>query len=474
MAISFTNEQVASMSKAVLTLPGEITAAKDAQSGQAAGVVDLKKKDDTNKVFYDNYLNIVTRYHDELKAINGTSKTTYLTSDLEEGGKQSQGNLHFPMSPVWMNFPPKILDSNNGNPSSSVSGHEGSASTDLSNEMNIFTSGFTDGSSNTTTTTPYSSVSGVTLTSAAGVAIGQRAILYTGSSSMYGTIASVSGTNITFNEIIPPATTITSGATFKNFFTGFTNTERESGTASLQNVFNGMKSRINNFISLYSGYLTQEQTALNANDASQPDKPEIDAAKVNVAAILSTISTWQANPETGAGVAKWGDTKIVPFKAAVTARISVASIRVNEITLRLGNVAQAGDGSFSGKGNYQKLFDWINMRINKVSGTLTQYYLSGLGGTAMGQQVSGLEKQLKEYSDIFAVTKMTADGNGSDEITVDNVAQFVVNDSVMVIDDDTAFVERTILSINGKSVKLNGVISSEFKVDTYARLVKRK
>lgn len=476
MAISFSNTQIAQMSKAILTLPTEIEASKNAQSNQAAGKVELKTKDDNNKTFYDHFHNVVNQYHAELLALDGTQKTNYSDADLDAGARQSAGNLHYPITPsVWMGLKPKVLDSNKGLPSSNIPGaHEVYWESQLEYDLGIFLDGWTDGAVNTTTTTTYNDVSGVTLSSAAGLAIGHRVVLYNGSDGMYGTVSGISGNNVQFAVIIPPTGILNSGSTLKNNFPGFTNTERESGTAARQTMFNGMKIRINNEVSQYKTYLQNEQTALAANGVGTPENSEIVTAKANVDAQISTVTTWQANPDTGVGVAKWGDTKIVPFRASVLTRKTFVVTRISQVNFRLGTLTQNSEGDYSGTGNYLKLFDWISLRISKVGGTLLQFYMSDLGGKALGEQTGSLEKQLTEYKNVFAVTKFTSDGNGTDTIEVDNVAEFMPNDSVMIIDDDTPFISRVILSISGKSVRLNGVVGSDFKVDTTARLVKQK
>ena len=477
MAISFTNDQIRDMSKSILTLPNDIATASQVKSSQTAGVADLQKKDDNNKVFFNNFLNICNQYHNELVAMNGTKKATYDPATLDASAHQAPGNLHFPSTPpasAWTKFQPKVLPENTGQPETSVSGNEVAADAQIEVDLGYFLNGFADGASSHSSTTPYSSVSGITVDNASGFATGQKIIISAGSDGLFGTIATLTGMIITVNVIIPPEGTLGIGSTVKNFMAGFTNTERESGVASLQNIFNGFKSKITSEVNDYKSHLTAEQSALNANDATTPEKEEIATAKTNVSTILAAVSTWQAAPDTGTGTARWGNNLINPFKSALQTRAGQVSNRLAQINLRLGSVVQADDGSYSGSNGYLKLFDWINMRINKVSGTLLQVYMSALGGTALDQQTGGLQKQLDEYTKVFSVTKMTADGTHTNVIQVEDVAQFVVGDAVMVIDDNTNFINRTILSISGKSVTLNDVVGTEFTTSMFARLVKAK
>jgi hypothetical protein len=473
LALEFTNDQIANMSKGILTLPGEITLSKGNSANQDTNKVDLKKKDDNNKTFYDNYVNIVNQYHSEYKNINGTVKPDYVQTELDKGARLTQDSLHFLTSPMWTGFKPKLIPSNNGNPVTSDPISEKSQYASWSDDVGVFLNGFT-GIASTSTLSQYSATSGVNVVDTSNFTPGQKVFLYSGSDGMYGTVSGISGQTITFNVIIAPSGNLNPGSGLTNNFTGFTNSERESGSATKQHLFTSFKTRMMGFISQYKVNLQAEQSALNANDASSPDKDEIAVAKTNVASQISTVTAWQAAPDTGVGTARWGNTVINPFKAAMISRDSFSTTRIAQINLRLGSVTQDGKGEVTGAGSYFKQFDWINMRINKVTGTLTQYYMSDLGGAALNEDTSGKEKQLAEYKSVIAATKITKDGDRTSVVDVENVSEFVIGNEVYIIDDDTPFTKRTILSISGNSVTLNDIVSTEYKVDSLARLVRRK
>ena len=153
MGLVFTNEQVRELTGQILAAPAKIAKLIDEKNKSITQKGELKELDDLNAVYTNNIVNIITKYHDELKYLTGDQRTTYDPINIDTTAKTVSGSIHRPST--WTKFQPQVHDSNNGNPVSSWSDTDPSKSSAITSALMMLTTGFSDGSFSTTTTSSF-------------------------------------------------------------------------------------------------------------------------------------------------------------------------------------------------------------------------------------------------------------------------------------------------------------------------------
>lgn len=481
MAILFTDPELRTASKEFLDIPAR-NSLLDLQDDQTdAGQADALAQDAANEVFYENYLNITKRYHTELKNLDGTTKTDYNTADLVNAAKVAPGNIHFIISPPWVNFPPKLHDSVIGLPSAVVVGSEFDRLAIVQAAKDQLISGYSDGGVSDLLQAPYAG--GVFRVVTGGFSVGQRVVLTQGGTSAYGVIASITlpppgpslwAQEITITEFAAPGGSLGIGAAVKSFDGGFSNAEREHTIASHAPEYQAyLEGVLSAEVTSIKTYLLAQQVALAANDAVGADAAEIAQALLDVASALFNYTTFESAPPTGGGVGRYGDSVLGPLQSTLTTRALQIPARTIEIATRLGGVSQAGDGSFSGTGQYFNLFKWIDLRLSKSGGSLTKFYSFDLIKNFISSTQGTNTNKLNEYTDVILVVKLTADADGTQFIQVQSATGWNPGDSVFLLDDNSGIptLPATIVGIVGLIIELSAPASG-FTIDQVARLVK--
>jgi len=491
MSLIFTDAQIESISLQVLQLPTEIQNVEESLDDFQAQRDRLLEKDGEDKVFFDNRLNIINQYFGEMKAINGTTKTLYDEADLIDSAINQAGGPHFPISPPWVNLPPKLISSNNGNPAGSVSDHEVTADTRLKAGLTLLKSGFTDSG---VSDTLFSAFSGNTASvSTGGFSAGKRVVIFDGAgNAVYGIIQSVT--------IIPPAPPIpppppqaaedvvitvidteggdpVAGATIQEFHPGFINGERETlNGSSSPGVMKIFKRLLNSDVVYFDDQLVKQLAPLNANDSIGIEASEISNAKDSVNTERQNILNWQNSPATGSGVGRYGDDGLIPVDDVITARGTQRVVRLSQVLARLGAVNQAGDGTFSGSGSFFDLFGIIDQRLNKSGGDRIGYEQGGLTVDVFNQKISQLEAKDDRYDEIFFVARMADFSSGDNRLTMQDVSEFSENKIAKIIDDtNDVILTRTITKILVNNVlEFDQEIPEGYAVENNGRVVQRK
>lgn len=475
MGLTFTDQQIKDLSKEHLGIPTEIAKANANIVAVDVLKVELQKKDDANKVFSDNFINILTQYHAELKNLTGPTRTNYTESMIVSAAKLEDGNIHFPTAPVWAKFQPKVADVNNGNPITDTFPDEQFAVSEVPPPIVPLKTGYADGAVDSTLATAY--LAGTFETDDPGFAIGQRVIVDDAGVSAYGIVTAIDvppptlgAQTVTLNVLAPPSGALGIGARVRNFHPGFTNNQRTGIDPILEPEYYAyLTAQLDSKVAAVEPFLVAELAALNANDAIAPEAAEIAAAKVNAQFLQAAIDTWQAI----AAMIRYGDASLAPLESAIAARPAQITARVGEITAAFGSVSQAPDGSFSGTKNYFSLFKFIDIRVNKIEGSLTKFYGTDLVKQALLAKVATLTSKQSEYDAQFIPHKFTADGDGTDIIKLDSVTGYVVSDSIKIMDDDQPVLTATILAINVLDVQVSVVVPNTYLVSKLARTVKQ-
>lgn len=497
MAIEFTDAQLRTASKDLLDSQAQLDIL-DQQSSQASdGKQDAYNKDKNNKIFYDEYVNIIHQYNIERQAITGNIITEYSESTLISAAKIEAGNLHFPISPPWVKFQPKILSENNGSPFSSVLITEMTAAQESQDAITKIISGFSS-------TTPFSSSLSDPYTGGNSISVvsgsanpGDIILVQSGGDLLIGEVISsgVGGTcslpaytdeptcllnsgvwtpnyGITFNIIKAPSGTLPFGSSVTNYHPGFTNAQRTSATSDPVLLY--FQEEISNKLSAFYDFLDIEIVALKANDAAGVESAEITTAKNNVQDAIDIYNLFISSPYLDVVNGRYGDIILGQVSASITLRLSQGPIRSNQILSRFGSISQDGSGNVSGTGQFYNLWKWIELRVSKAGGSLNKYYSFDLTTVFLGAVGNSTNNKIDEYSSVMEVYKLASDSNGTYILSMSDATGLSVSDVVTVLDDVTSHgvFNGTIQTIDGNNITLD-ILVHGITTEATGRVVKK-
>lgn len=474
MSLVFTNDQIKELTGQVLAAPQKIADLVTNKAKATQLKQDFKDLDDGHAIFTNNTINIINQYHTELKYLNGQARTTYASSSIDPAGRLSPGNIHFSLDPIWAAFPPQSAPSNTGLPTSVWTDTETAAITNLNQQIALLTSGFTDGAASTTTTAAFVSDE-VEVTSASGFAVGNRVLFISTGNYLYGTITLITALKLKITILSASAGFggIATSATVRNFHTGFTLSQRESGLAGTVGetaYMTFLKSNIDTQVGVWKVRLNAELTALNANDVINPEKTEVDNTKTIVNNHLTAISTWQGHPTTGTGTSRFG-TNLPPLQTDAASRPAEMTSRASAIVGYLGSVTQDAEGAVTGSGHYLNLIQNLNLRLNKMAGSLRNFYQNDLIGTAFDQQIMAAQALADRDSQTFIIREFSEDASGSDLVRLTDVSNLSGGQAVKVMSNTQPVLDLTIVSITGTDVLLSAIIPDTYKLADKSRIV---
>lgn len=481
MGLNFTDDNLRSLSLDAIQLPTQIAGLQAQLVKIQDGLNNILKKDEANKVFYDNFHTIVNAYYDERAALDGTTYVKYIDAYLTASAKVEAGNIHYPTVPAWPNLPPKSVNQNMGLPTTVAATSEAVQINATTPWFNLMLNGFSSGNDSAGLSSAYSGGTSISVNDATDFSVGNFFVSYSSSAAVYGQITHITINStqptpgpdvITFTNLAFSGGTINQNSPLVNHFSGYINQQREADLKPNPTVFLLWQTQIENLITSAMSFLTLEGAALAANDATGDEAKEITAAIKNVNDAKTTITNWLAAPISVPGIARYGDSVLIPFRQFLSARLSQITSRVAEITARLGAVSQNADGTYTGSGNWYSFFKWIDLRINKASGTLFQYYNSNVATGFTQQQINNLNAKQVELNKLVKVGALMGDANGTNQIRVQQSGGFVVGDEIKLIDDGkTPSSDLFVSGISGQIITLNQAVTG-YKIAQTARIIK--
>lgn len=476
--MALTQTQRIQISGEMLDLPLKVQAALDTQAQLAGVKANLLAQDGSVKIFFDKFNAIADAYQNERRWVDGTTYATVIESDVVNSAQRAPGNKFLPGDGSWINFQPKLHPSALGNPTTTSPNSEQEVFTQLTFLIDFMLNGQTSAVADDTLAIPYTPGSGTMEVTTGGQTVGNLIIVEDGSFSGLFKVDAVAGTTLTVTELVVPDGTLsdTSGNVVENI-TAFTNFERNTLTSTLyQNVITGLANQIIAQVLLWETALDNQLTQLNANgDNRTPQATEITNAKNDINNAKSIIDNWQSLPDTGTlgNDSKFVTANLSPLQAEVTARTTFSSTRNSQITTALGSVTQAGNGTFSGSGIYFERFKQLDLRINAAGGPLTEYYEKNMADSALTQIVNTATTTYATYSSELRTEKLTADGNGTNTVTVGSVTGFAISDTIYIVSDTQPEITGTITDISGMNIQLSITVSNLYKVDERVRIYKQ-
>jgi hypothetical protein len=477
--MALTQPQRTQISGEQLDIPLKVQAALDTQAQLAGVKADLLAKDGSVKIFFDKYNLQVDSYQNERRWVDGTTYSTVIESDITNAAQRAPGNKFLPGDGSWINFQPKLHASTLGNPTTNSTNDELEIFTQLTFLVNFMLNGQISGVADDTVAVAYVPGNGTLEVTTGGQTIGQLVIVEGGGFSGLFKITGITAvTKLSVIELVPPNGTLPmTTSTVKQNIVAFTNSERNTLTSTLyQNVLTGLSTQITAQVALWETAIDNQLAQLNLNtDSRSPQATEITNAKNDINNAKSIIDTWQAWPNTGTlgNDSKFVTVNLTPLQAEVTARTTYAGTRNTEITTALGTISQAGNGTYSGSGVYHERFKQIDLRINAAGGPLTEYYEKNMADSALSQIVTTATNTQTTYNSELRTEKLTADGNGSNTVTVGSITGFSIGNTVFVVSDTQAELTGTISGISGMNIQLSFTVSNLYKIAERVRIYKQ-
>lgn len=484
MALNFTNEQIKELSGQVLQGPDIIQQANDQLADAEQTKQDFKDLDDQNKVFTDNMINIIDQFHKELEKLDGTVKTLYDESNIDDSARLISGNLHFPGN--WQYFYPKVLDSNKGLPTSTTSSPiEPDLINEVQEDIDFIKTGFSDGSISADSNGPASGGE-ISFEIDPGFVVGNRIVLLEDGGTTGASFGIVTGKRTETNPSPPPnnfiiveydvlfqAGSLPTGTTVSNFHPGFNNNQRETVTNNFYLEY--LKDELDSSTADWKSILEDQQTVLNANDSSK-DNSEINSAKSSINDALNALNSWENQPESGTGVGRYGDIQLAPIETQLTNRENKIPNRVVEINNSLGSLTQDlnDKAKFDGQGRYFDYFVHLNARIHLGTGSLRNFYNQDQLIAFSEQTRDNTIAEVERAEDVLFIKLLRENPEGNNIIALENVSKFVIGQQVKFMDNQKPVLDYTIVNIipDERKLVLDGAVPTNYKLTQQVRLVR--
>jgi hypothetical protein len=283
---------------------------------------------------------------------------------------------------------------------------------------------------------------------------------------------------LTVNSIIPTLVGISSGGNITNTASGFNSTERQtlvSGT--YQEILTNLTNQINTLVTTWVSKLMAITAMTNADDRT-PQSSQNTTTFANVASTQSSLATWQALSPTGAS-GKYTAAEIALITTQITSRGSQITARLPQITTALGGTAsaalsQSGENFSTSVPNnpYYNRFNWVNFRINRISGSLRRYYATMQSSGTVASLLGNNTAISSQYNGYF-LTKQVTFVDGSAILHLKDLTGLSNGDMLTVVSDTQPEISRTILQLMGTTqVQLSAPVPTTYTLADTARVFK--
>lgn len=254
-----------------------------------------------------------------------------------------------------------------------------------------------------------------------------------------------------------------------------------------------LKTDLVNKINAILSNANAEAAAILANTDADPTRAAQNLAAKNYinTTLIPAINTWLAYADfntahsqtTCVGFNGYNSNLLAPTKlhstqltvlvSVLTARTTFLNTRVTQLNTNLGSVSQDIDtGEYSGSGFYKTRLDYLNLRINVMTGSLTSLVNDQQSIQIQTEIQNSLRENKSIYMSVVPTTKLAASGNGTAIISLVDSSLYSPGDTVYIISDTQDELVRAIKSISGKSVQLNDVVPTKYSTSDNVRFYK--
>jgi hypothetical protein len=190
----------------------------------------------------------------------------------------------------------------------------------------------------------------------------------------------------------------------------------------------------------------------------------------------STISSFNSLTESYFLQTKLQPTTLQNLKNELIARNVYVSTRINQLTSStyLGSIVQnMSDGSITNiQGMYGERMLFIDMRLNTVSGTLSEIIGLSNAKTAQDETKKSADIALKGVQLVIKASKAVAPGINTPYMNFEDLSEFSVGDRVYVVADEQEELSGIIEQIEGNRAKFTFNISQKYTTDNNSRVYK--
>jgi hypothetical protein len=165
---------------------------------------------------------------------------------------------------------------------------------------------------------------------------------------------------------------------------------------------------------------------------------------------------------------------LAALSSAINARATfLSATRVSQLNTVLGTITQnIATGLFSGSGLYFNRFNFMNLRLNLLTGSLTILTSDQQVLSTQTTMIANLNQQIAVYQSVCLTTTLSASGSGTPVVSLVNPAGFNVGDTVYVMSNSQPELQFAIKAINGSSIQLSSSLSSKYTTLDQARFYK--
>lgn len=400
--------------------------------------------DQVNSVFMNQYLNYMQSYYDELKEYLGTSYTNFDTSGIDPSARQVDNSKHYPNSPtVWTNLLPKLTDDVNGLP----------FSTDpLYLREEVFANslvgtyiGATATSETATSTTTNISITTTTLFAVnVGDILGfSNTILGEHSAVRVDSIISASATSTVISYTLIAGTLPAGGA----IQVGLLNDQYDA------------------LVDSYLDFLSNLQSIISSNGDPE-GTVQNSAASFNISSFEANLNLWRLS------TTRFNAVEITNLESLVPGRLTQITSRVSGVTTLLGFISQATDGTVTGSGVRNNLWNWVVSRISKAGGSLLGYYTADLGIEFVTLQRDNnlfLQSQYSlEVTFVTLVTDLVISGDF--EIGLVDASSVVIGNSYTISDDSGNSETISVVAKVGNTITVSTPLLHGYDPSLFAKI----
>ena len=240
--------------------------------------------------------------------------------------------------------------------------------------------------------------------------------------------------------------------------------------------------------------LNDEKTEIPTNDISATRQTGNNTAIADIDSAISIIDAWQAIQDYDTATALpatcaefdgktesyWQQTKLQPttlqtIKDEIDARQLFIPIRLAELTDDyLGSITQdLSNGNLTGfTGLYGERMLYIDMRLNVLSGTLSNLIGLELSEEVQIQFKNGTNIAAAAYSLAMSATKAVAPGLDTKYLNVLSASLFNPGDRVYLIANDQEELSGSIVSKDGNRLELSFKVPKKYTLNNVTRIYK--
>ena len=193
-------------------------------------------------------------------------------------------------------------------------------------------------------------------------------------------------------------------------------------------------------------------------------------------ALPSTIAAFNALTQSYFQQTKMQPTTLQNLKNELTARSSYVTTRVGQVSGSnyLGSITQdMTTGSITAtQGLYGERMLFINMRINAVGGTLSEVVGFSISKSSQNEIKQSVDLASQGIGLVMKATKAAAPGIDTKYMNFENLSGFSAGDRVYLVADDQEELSGSIEEVTGNRAKLTFPVSKKYTTSNNTRIYK--